>query len=167
LNTSVTSPPSASARGAPGIASRGHGWAALGTVYLVWGSTYLAIRVMVETVPPLLGAGLRFTLAGSVLLTWLIGRGGVAAARVPPRSLAATAVAGALLLFGGNGLVTVAEQHFPSALAALIIASVPLWVVVLRVVTGERVPRATMAGVVVGFGGVALLLLPGGRPEGA
>jgi drug/metabolite transporter (DMT)-like permease len=167
LNTSVTSRPPASAPGAPGIASRSYVWAALTTVYLVWGSTYLAIRVMVETVPPLLGAGLRFSLAGSVLLAWLIARGGVAAVRLPLRSLAATAVAGALLLFGGNGLVTVAEQHFPSALAALIIASVPLWVVVLRVATGERVPRTTLAGVLVGFGGVALLLLPGGRPEGA
>jgi drug/metabolite transporter (DMT)-like permease len=142
-------------------------WAALATVYLVWGSTYLAIRVMVETIPPLLGAGLRFALAGSALLAWLSARGGRGAVRVPARSLAATAVAGALLLFGGNGLVTVAEQNFPSALAALIIASVPLWVVVLRAVTGERVPRTTLAGVLVGFAGVAVLLLPGGRPEGA
>jgi drug/metabolite transporter (DMT)-like permease len=167
LNTSVTSPPPASGGGAPGIASRGYVWAALATVYLIWGSTYLAIRVMVETIPPLLGAGLRFALAGSLLLAWLMARGGRSAVRVPRRSLAATAVAGALLLFGGNGLVTVAERHFPSALAALVIASVPLWVVVLRAVTGEHVPRTTLAGVLLGFGGVALLLVPGGRPEGA
>jgi drug/metabolite transporter (DMT)-like permease len=142
-------------------------WAALATVYVVWGSTYLAIRVMVETVPPLLGAGVRFGFAGFVLLACLAARDGRATVRVSARALAATAVAGTLLLAGGNGLVTVAEQHFPSALAALIIASVPLWVVVLRAASGERVPRTTLVGVLVGFAGVALLLLPGGRPEGA
>jgi drug/metabolite transporter (DMT)-like permease len=141
-------------------------WAALGAVYVIWGSTYLAIRVMVEDVPPLLGAGARFLLAGAVLLAALAARSGRVA--VSRRELASAALVGVLLPAGGNGLVTVAEQDVPSALAALLVASVPLWVVVLRVgVARERVTPPTVAGVAVGFAGVGLLLLPGNRPEGA
>ena len=82
------------------------------------------------------------------------------------RQLAWAAVVGTLLAGGGNGLVTVAERDVPSSLAALLIASVPLWVVLLRALVGERPGRATLAGVGVGFGGVALLLLPGEQPAG-
>jgi drug/metabolite transporter (DMT)-like permease len=137
---------------------------ALATVYLVWGSTYLAIRVMVETVPPLLGAGLRFVFAGGVLIGWVWLRRGPQ--RVTWRELGVAATVGVLLMFGGNGVVTVAEQHVPSGLAALIIASEPLWVIVLRLAFRERLPRATLLGVAAGFAGVALLLLPGQRPSG-
>jgi drug/metabolite transporter (DMT)-like permease len=141
-------------------------WSALACVYVLWGSTYLAIRVMVEDVPPLLAAGARFVLAGGVLLAVLAARGG--SVRVSRRGLAAAALVGVLLLAGGNGLVTVAERNVPSGLAALLIASVPLWVVVLRsTVGGERVARGTLAGVAVGFSGLALLLLPGSRPTEA
>jgi drug/metabolite transporter (DMT)-like permease len=129
---------------------------------VVWGSTYLAIRVMVETVPPLLGAGARFLLAGAGLWAILRIRRGDGAVRATRRELVACAIVGILLCFGGNGLVTVAEQEVPSSLAALLIASVPLWVVVLRAVSGERVPRRTALGVGLGFTGVAILLLPGG-----
>jgi drug/metabolite transporter (DMT)-like permease len=137
-------------------------WAGLLTVYIVWGSTYLAIRILVETIPPLLGAGVRFALAGGVLLVALRARG--RSISVPPRSLAASAVVGLLLPFGGNGVVTIAEQHVPSGLAALLIASIPLWVVVYRgVLARERVGGRTLAGVLVGFAGVALLVAPGGQ----
>jgi drug/metabolite transporter (DMT)-like permease len=141
---------------------------ALTTIYVVWGSTYLAIRVMVEDIPPLLGAGVRFVIAGAILYAWLVWRRPPTARAMTGRQLVGTAVVGLLLMFGGNGLVTVAEQEVPSGLAALLIASVPLWVIVLRVSYGrERVPSSTLISVAVGFAGVALLVLPGDRPEGA
>ena len=136
-------------------------WLALGTVYLVWGSTYLAVRVMVETIPPLLGSGARFLLAGAVLYPVLVARRGWAGVRVPARQVGASALVGCLFLAGGTGLVTVAERDVPSGLAAVLVAAMPLLVVLLRLVTGERVPRATAAGVAVGLAGVAILVLPG------
>jgi drug/metabolite transporter (DMT)-like permease len=142
-------------------------WAALLTVYIVWGSTYLAIRVMVETMPPLLSAGVRFAVAGAIFLTVLRARGGAARVRIAPAQAGAAALVGTLLCFGGNGLVTVAEEDVPSGLAALVIGAVPLWVVVMRLLDGERVPRGTLAGVAVGFAGLAVLVLPGDRPENA
>jgi drug/metabolite transporter (DMT)-like permease/GNAT superfamily N-acetyltransferase len=141
-------------------------WLALGTIYLVWGSTYLAIRVMVETMPSLLSAGARFTLAGLVFYTVLRFRRGAQAVRFTRSQLLASAAVGVLLPFGGNGVVTIAEEHVPSGLAALIIASVPLWVVILRGLGRDRVPRLTLAGVLIGFAGVAVLLLPGEQPKG-
>ena len=142
-------------------------WLALATIYLVWGSTYLAIRVMVETMPPLLSAGVRFAVAGTAF--WLVLRlvKGAAAVRATRAQIGGTAITGILLCFGGNGLVTVAEQEVPSGLAALVIGSVPLWVVVLRSLHGDRVPGRTLAGVLLGFAGLALLVLPGDRPEDA
>jgi drug/metabolite transporter (DMT)-like permease len=142
-------------------------WGALGIVYVVWGSTYLAIRVMVETMPPLVASGVRFTLAGAVF--WIAVRvlGGAERAHATPRELAGAFLIGMLLCFGGNGLVSVAEQDVPSGLAALVIGSVPLWVVILRTLHRDRVPRATLAGVAVGFAGLAVLVLPGGRPGDA
>jgi drug/metabolite transporter (DMT)-like permease len=141
-------------------------WAALGVVYVVWGSTYLAIRVMVETVPALLGAGVRFVLAGLLLLAVLAARGGLRRIRVTRAEVLRLAVIGALLAAGGNGLVTVGEKHVPSNLAALLIASTPLWIVVFRAISGDRPIRRTLIGVAIGFVGVALLMLPGNRPEG-
>jgi drug/metabolite transporter (DMT)-like permease len=139
-------------------------WAALWTVYIVWGSTYLAIRVTVETMPPLMTAATRFLVAGSIVYAFLRIKKGRAFVRLERREIVASTAVGALLLFGGNGLVSVAEEHVPSALAALIIASVPLWIVVMRFATGDRVPGGTLAGVAVGFAGVALLIVPGDRP---
>jgi drug/metabolite transporter (DMT)-like permease len=154
--------PAGLARGPEGLRV----WSALGAVYVIWGSTYLAIRVMVRDVPPLLGAGTRFVVAGVVMLAVLAARG--RSVRVPRAALAATAIVGLLLPAGGNGIVTVAERNIPSGLAALLVASVPLWVVVLRLaVARERVPIATLAGVAVGFGGLGVLLLPGSRPTDA
>jgi drug/metabolite transporter (DMT)-like permease len=136
-------------------------WLALATVYLVWGSTYLAIRVMVETVPPLLGSGVRFLVAGAVLYPFLVARRGWAAVRVPARQVGAGALVGVLFLAGGTGLVTVAERDVPSGLAAVLVAAMPLGVVLLRYLAREPVPRATSVGVMAGFAGVAVLLLPG------
>src|ERR671922_3056088 len=132
-------------------------WGALGTVYLVWGSTYLAIRVMVETVPPLLGAGTRFTVAGAVMLAVLSARRSIR----PTRAQLLSALPVGALLPGANAVVSVAEQEVPSGLTALLIASVPLWVILLRRAAGEPASRASVGAVLVGFAGVALLLRPG------
>jgi drug/metabolite transporter (DMT)-like permease len=119
---------------------------------------------MVETMPPLLAAGFRFLLAGGILYVWLYIRGGRRRLRISRSELVASLVIGALLLLGGNGLVTVAEQEAPSGLAALIIAAVPLWVILLRFVWREQVPLVTLVGVGTGFIGVGILVAPGGRP---
>jgi drug/metabolite transporter (DMT)-like permease len=142
-------------------------WAALATIYIVWGSTYLAIRVMVETMPPLLAAGMRYLVAGGIFWAILRIASGAERVRATPRQLAGAALIGTLLCFGGNGLVTIAERDVPSGLAALIMGAMPLWVLVMRAGHGERVPRATLAGVTVGFAGLAVLVLPGDRPGDA
>jgi drug/metabolite transporter (DMT)-like permease len=142
-------------------------WLALWTVYLVWGSTYLAIRIMVRTLPPLLSGGLRFVVAGAILLAVLLVKRGPFSVSIGRRELASCSIVGTALLLGGNGLVSVAEKDVPSGLAALVIASVPLWVVVLRSIFDGRVPVATLAGVAVGFVGVGILVLPGGDSSGA
>src|SRR5512132_1835931 len=99
--------------------------AAFAAVYLVWGSTYLAIRFAVETLPPLLMAGARFVLAGAIVLAWARWRERSAA---PSRRDWRTGIiSGALLLLGGNGAVAWAEQRVPSGIAALLVAIVPLW----------------------------------------
>jgi drug/metabolite transporter (DMT)-like permease len=142
-------------------------WLGLTTLYLAWGSTYLAIRVMVETMPPLLATGARFLAAGGLLVGALALLGGLRRIRFRGSELFGALVLGALILVGGIGLLTVAEETVPSGLSALVVASVPLWVVVLRLLLRERVSPATLVGVAVGFAGVALLMAPGGRPQGA
>jgi drug/metabolite transporter (DMT)-like permease/GNAT superfamily N-acetyltransferase len=141
-------------------------WLALGSIYLIWGSTYLAIRVMVETVPPLLGAGFRFLVAGAIFYLFLRLRRGAAAVRFTGPELLSAAAAGTLLCFGGNGLVTVAEQKVPSGIAATLIASVPLWIILFRRISHDPINRVALLGVLVGFCGVGVLMLPGQRPAG-
>lgn len=142
-------------------------WTALWIVYIVWGSTYLAIRVTVETLPPLLTGGVRFVLAGTVIFAWLRIRKGKGAGRVSASEVLWATLIGAGLIMGGNGLVMLAERNVPSSYAALIIASVPLWVVVLRYILRERVNVMTLLSVLVGFIGVGVLVLPGDRPGDA
>jgi drug/metabolite transporter (DMT)-like permease len=141
-------------------ASAGLVWLALGIVYVVWGSTYLAIRVMVRDLPPFLSAGARFLTAGALLGAVMRVRLGAAGLKITGRQLAGSAVLGLLLPAFGNGLVTVGEQHVPSGVAALLVAVVPLWVIVLRSLSGDRPRLATWLGVVVGFVGLAILVLP-------
>lgn len=136
-------------------------WAALGIVYVVWGSTYLGIRIVVETMPPFLSAGTRFVTAGLVLAGLLAWRKGPQVLKVTPRELASAVVIGLLLILGGNGLVVLAETSIPSGLAALLIAVVPAWVVVLRACSGERPTAGAVAGVLLGLAGLAVLTLPG------
>ena len=136
-------------------------WVALGTVYVVWGSTYLAIRVVVETTPPLLAMGARFLLAGLLLAGFLAARRGPRALRVRPAALLGTAVVGLLLLLGGNGGVAVAEQTVPSGLTALLIAATPLWLVCLRTAARDRPRPLSLLGTAIGFVGIAVLVRPG------
>ncbi len=130
---------------------------AFAAVYLIWGSTYLAIRFAIETLPPLLMAGARFLVAGTLLYGWTRARG---APRPTRPQLRAAAVAGGLLLLGGNGGVVLAEQWVPSGLVALLVAAVPLWMVLVDWAWGARVrpTRRVVLGVGVGFAGVALLV---------
>lgn len=138
-------------------------WAALGTVCAVWGSTYLAIRVAIRTLPPLLMASVRFLLAGGVLYAWSIRRGDRDGDRPgAPEWRAATIVGGALLL-GGNGGVVWAEQRIPSGITALLVATVPLWMVLIAgLAFRERVNRLELSGIALGFGGLVVLAGPSG-----
>jgi drug/metabolite transporter (DMT)-like permease len=134
-------------------------WAALWAVYIIWGSTYLAIAITDETLPPLLAVSTRFVAAGAIMAAVVWRRGGTM--RAPPRALASCLLVGCLLP-GANAVLFYAERNVPTGLASLLIASVPLWLVVLRLLAHERLPRPALAGVGVGFAGVAILLRPGG-----
>jgi drug/metabolite transporter (DMT)-like permease len=145
--------------------SRVLSWIALGVVYLVWGSTYLAIRVGVGHLPPLFLAGTRYVIAGSLLYPIAsraaAGRRGSAADGAKPgvKAWLAGAVIGILLLFAGNGGVTVGETTLSSGVAALLVATVPLWMIVFAwPVQQQRVTMRSAAGLAVGLGGVAILV---------
>jgi drug/metabolite transporter (DMT)-like permease len=144
--------------------------AALAIVYLVWGSTYLAIAVSDRTLPPLLMLAARFLLAGGLLYAWSARRGDVRAARAGRREWGAAAVVGGLLLFVDTGAVAWAEKRVASGLTALLVASVPLFTALIdRTVFGVRMSFATVAGIAVGLFGVALLVGPSAHidPVGA
>jgi drug/metabolite transporter (DMT)-like permease len=166
----VSQPSIAAGGGEPAAAAGGHVpartvWIALGIVYVAWGSTYLGIRVMDRTIPPFLGAGVRYVAAGAVMLAVLT----AARRRLPrvnARELGSLVLVSVLLLAAGNGGVTFAERHVPSGLAALLVASVPLWILVIRLLAGERPRRATLGGLAIGFVGVGLLVLRGGAQQG-
>jgi drug/metabolite transporter (DMT)-like permease len=134
-------------------------WIALGTVYVIWGSTYLGIELTGETIPPLFAVGVRFLAAAALMFGFTAWRRGRTALRITQREAAACLIVGALLP-GANAVLFVAERHVPTGLSALIIGAVPLWIVVLRSVTGDRPPRAALIGVVIGFGGLVLLVRP-------
>ena len=134
--------------------------AAFAAVYTIWGSTYLAILFAIETIPPFLMAGVRFLIAGAVLYAWVRLRG---AQRPPRQAWKHALVIGGLLLLGGNGAVVWAEQSVPSGVAALLVASVPFWMVLLDWLRpgGVRPTLGVLAGLLFGFGGIALLVGPG------
>ncbi len=138
-------------------------WSALAIVYVVWGSTYLGIRVVVEAeIPPMLGMASRFLVAAGLLALILGVKSGWRRLRITRREAFGAVVVGLLLLAFGNGAVAIAEQTVPSGLAALLVAAVPLWLMMLRVGGGERPRALTWAGVLIGFAGVAVLALSGG-----
>jgi drug/metabolite transporter (DMT)-like permease len=134
---------------------------AMGLLYIVWGSTYLAIRVTVETMHPLTSGGVRLLLAGGLTLAVLAALG-----RLGPRPSAqevrGAAVTGIWILIGGVGVVTVTETHVASNLTAVLASTTSLWVVGYRALGGERIGRGAIAGAVTGIVGVVVLLSPGG-----
>ena len=132
---------------------------AFAAIYLIWGSTYLAIRVAIETLPPFLMAGTRFVLAGLPFYLWLRWRGHAAPAR--EHWISAT-VLGSLMMFGGNGLVTWSEQFVPSSIAAVIITTVPLWMTLLDRIVYRSGPLGwtRLLGLGMGFVGVGILMAP-------
>ena len=143
-------------------------WAAMFAVYIVWGSTYLAIRFAIETMPPFLMASTRFLVAGAILYTFRRVRGDTPPTRLEWRS---AAIVGMLLLVGGNGGVVWAEQYVESGVAALLVGSAPLWMVLLDAIrpgqshlarrsANKRQSFLTTSGVVIGFLGIGLLVSP-------
>ena len=130
------------------------------SIYTIWGSTYLAIRFAIETVPPFLMAAIRFLIAGGVLYAWIRLRG---APRPTRTNWKAATIVGGLLLLGGNGGVTRAELVIPSSLAAVLITTVPIWMALLELLRKDRIvpTRHVVLGLVLGFGGVILLVGPG------
>jgi drug/metabolite transporter (DMT)-like permease len=135
-------------------------WLALGTVYVVWGSTYLAIAVAVETLPPFLMSSARFLVAGVVLYVWARSRG---AAAPTPRQWLGSAGVGFALLLVGNGGIAWAEQRVGSGVVALLVATTPLWIALLdRMFFGARLSARAFLGVLAGLAGVGLLV--GGGP---
>jgi drug/metabolite transporter (DMT)-like permease len=129
---------------------------AFAAVYTLWGSTYLAIRFAIETLPPFLMAAVRFLIAGAIMYLWARARG---APRPTAREWRAGAIVGGLLLLGGNGAVVWAEQRVASGLTALLVATVPLWIVIAE---RKRPTLAVASGLLLGFGGLALLVWPWG-----
>jgi drug/metabolite transporter (DMT)-like permease len=144
-------------------ASQAKVWAALAVVYIVWGSTYLGILYAIDSIPVFLSMGIRFVLAGGLLYLWAVRRGDVTGDRVGRRQWLAALVVGGLLFVGGNSLVAWSETRVDTGIAALLIAAVPLWMALFdRAANGERLSRSALIGLLVGFGGVALLAWPSG-----
>lgn len=134
-------------------------WVALLALYLVWGSTYLAIRFAVETIPPFLQASMRFLASGIILYSWRRAAGDALPAK---SNWKAAAIVGTFLLLGGNGLVSLAEKTVPSGVAALVIATSPFWLTLFETFRagGAKPTWLSIFGLVVGFGGVFLLIGP-------
>ncbi len=134
-------------------------WLALLALYIAWGSTYLAIRLAVETIPPFFMAGTRFLVAGLIVYTW---RRLAGDPKPTPAQWRNAAIVGVFLLVGGNGGITWAEQHVPSGITALIVAAMPLWVALLDALRpgGKRPTWQTAAGVLMGLAGIIILVGP-------
>lgn len=151
---------------APG-APRGTVAACLVAVWVLWGSVYLAIRLVIEDVDPFQAMAQRFLVAGLVLGAVVLVRRGPGGLRVTRRELLSLVVTGVLLLGLGNGLQALAQvEHLPSGIAALVVACVPAWAVLVRVATGDRPSPLTWLGVVVGLAGLVVLVVLGGGGEG-
>ena len=154
-------------------ASRGQIAAAFASIYIIWGSTYLAIMYAVETLPPFIMAGARFLVSGALLYAWSRYSGAAKPTRIHWRN---AVIAGGFLLLGGNGAVVWAEQYVPSGLTALLVSILPFWLVIIEWVRPprERPKAAILVGLVLGFIGIIVLVGPGNvgghgdvRPIGA
>lgn len=152
-------------------ASRGQIAAAFASIYIIWGSTYLAILYAVETIPPFIMAGARFLVSGGLLYLWSRYRGAAKPTTIHWRN---AVIAGGFLLLGGNGAVVWAEQYVPSGLTALLVSILPFWLVIIEWVRPprERPKAPILVGLVLGFVGIIVLVGPGNvggdvRPIGA
>jgi drug/metabolite transporter (DMT)-like permease len=138
-------------------------WAALLVVYVVWGSTYLFILLASRTLPVFVMTSLRFLIAGGLLYAWSVRRGDREGDRPGRKQWVAAGIVGGLLFLIGNAGVAWAEKRVDTGVASLIIAAVPLWMALFdRVACGQRLSRTALAGLAMGFGGVALLAWPSG-----
>lgn len=160
MDSTVTTSESATSRGPARLWLT---WCALSCVYLAWGGTFPAYRVMLRSLPPVLAMGVRCLLCGVVLCGWLWLRRGRRSLRVGPGQLLGSGVIGGLVL-GAITVTAVLERRVPAGTAALIIGSVPLWVTFLRLANRERVPVVVGLAIVAGFAGTALVILH--RTEG-
>jgi drug/metabolite transporter (DMT)-like permease len=133
---------------------------AFAAIYIIWGTTYLAIRLAVETIPPFFMAGTRFLIAGIITFVILRARGIPIPKRFHWRSVV---IIGAFLVVGGNGLVTWSEQQIPSGIAALVVATVPMWITLFGwlIYRGARPSKQIVIGLAFGFIGIGLLIGPG------
>jgi drug/metabolite transporter (DMT)-like permease len=131
--------------------------AALATIYLIWGSTYLGMEIAIESLPPLLMSSLRFLIAGSILFALFRPR-----ERPTRRQWLSAIVIGAFLLVGGNAMVALAQERIDTGVAALIVATIPLWFALFDFALGRRLRTQAVVGVAIGFVGIALLVRPGG-----
>jgi drug/metabolite transporter (DMT)-like permease len=136
-----------------------HVWIALGLVYVLWGSTYFGIKIAVETIPPLIAAGSRFAFAALILAAILALRG--VSLRITHAELLGAGIAGGLMLGLGVGLVHVAETRIDSSVAAMIAGTVPLQIIVLRLLASENPARATRLSTLAGLAGLLLVVAPG------
>ena len=157
-----TPPPGTAAKGGRGAAV----WINLGIVYVLWGSTYFGIAIAIETLPPFLMAAIRFVIAGLLLVGWDLLRHPEARRMPTRRQLRDSVIVGALLLGIANSFVTFGEVTVPSGVAAIIVATIPLWFALLGwIYFRQRLPRIVVAAIALGFLGTALLVAPTG--EGA
>ena len=134
-------------------------WLALLALYIVWGSTYLGIKIAIETIPPFFHAGIRFLISGLILVIWQRAAGQSLPTR---KQWVSTAIIGTLLLLGGNGLVSWAEQFIPSGIAALVIASSPMFLVIGEAIrpNGVKPNWQGIVGLLIGFAGIFVLIGP-------
>jgi drug/metabolite transporter (DMT)-like permease len=140
-------------------APRAQRLAAFASIYVIWGSTYLAIRYAVETIPPFVMGGVRFLISGTILYLWSRYRGAPGPTRIHWRN---AIIAGGFLLLGGNGAVVWAEQFVPSGLTALLVSILPFWLVIIEWVRPprKRPSGAVLVGLVLGFVGIIVLVGP-------
>lgn len=131
-------------------------------LWVIWGSTYLGIALVVQSMPPLIPNGLRFLAAAAILAPFMILAKGLGVLRITWAQARALITLGLMLLTAGIGMVALAERYVPSGIVALLVSVMPLWIVIFRLRAGERVSRLTLAGVAVGLIGLVLMLLPGG-----
>ena len=136
-------------------------WVNLWLVYIIWGSTYLAIALAVEDMPPLIAMGTRFLLAATLMGSWLAVKNGVKSLRITKSQFLNVFIMGGLLLGGANGSVAAAERYAPTGVVAILISMLPMWILILRSVSGDRPNKFGVLGVFIGLTGIFVLLKPG------